>query len=146
VGFTLVRLQCYLSSNYYRELKAIRLKLTLLVLNLMLAGPTLVRAECSDAQKLQLFEKGWTKSQVHQFCAAGDSSAAPADNKSNYSSGSSPSGAYSYLPPPPPPPAYADTVHLCVTNYVTCRMMVVAIPGGPCTCYMPYGTYFGVVR
>jgi hypothetical protein len=53
---------------------------------------------------------------------------------------------YGYAPPaaPPPPPKAS----LCVTSAGQCALppnATLAV-GSPCTCYSPYGTYFGVAR
>lgn len=48
---------------------------------------------------------------------------------------------YGYVPQPPPQLATS-----CVTSAGACPLAMALTVGSPCTCYSPYGTYFGVAR
>ena len=108
----------------------LKIRLIVALFSWALIFPALALGDCSDRQKLELFEdKHWNADQVRQFCGAGDSSSPP-DEKAS---------AAPYVPP------LDHTTHFCVTPFATCAMVVPSAPGGPCTCYMPTGTFFGVV-
>lgn len=72
-----------------------------------------------------------------------------------------PQNPYQYLPPRYPPPGYPPSnyppptyqqppplarAHACVTSSGQCPLSENAVVGTPCTCYSPYGTYFGVAQ
>jgi hypothetical protein len=101
---------------------------SLAVVLILAAGSGSASGGCSPDDRLKLFEQGWDRAKVDQFCGGTEAaSVSPPNNNS------------AAIPNQQPATS-------CVTSVGRCPLTVAGYKGGPCTCYTTYGTYFGVLE
>lgn len=106
----------------------------LVVMALLATTAMTVSARCTDNQRLELFDAGWTKSRVDEFCNRdrNPSSALPSSDSSD-GSRRGPSQAFT-------------AATRCATPGGECALRGRAVRGDACTCLTSSGAVYGIAQ
>jgi hypothetical protein len=116
-----------------RPLRAFRYLVWLVAVALLSAAPRPAAARCTNEERLKLFDDGWSKARVDDFCGSAGGATDPSSSRSDREEQSARSS-----------PVGVATV--CATPAGTCALTVRGVRGGYCTCFTPAGAFYGIAQ